>query len=71
MAKNERFENVFSLAGCGKSRLCHPEAASFAGEGSAVRKKVKEKADSSPHQKPNGVRTDIFSLFRTLLGGRS
>ena len=37
-----------ALAGCGNSRICHPEPASFAGEGSAVRKKAKEKADSSP-----------------------
>jgi hypothetical protein len=50
-------------AACGKSRVCHPEPASFAGEGSAVRKKAKKKADSSPRQKPNGVRNDTFSLF--------
>jgi hypothetical protein len=36
-----------SLAGCGRS----PEPASFAGEGSAVRKKTKEKADSEPRSK--------------------
>jgi hypothetical protein len=47
----------------GKSRVCHPERAPFAGEGSAVRKKANEKADSSPRQKPNGFRNDIFSLF--------
>jgi hypothetical protein len=40
-----------ALAGCGKSRICHPEPASFADEGSAVRKKTKEKADSSPRSK--------------------
>ena len=43
------------LAGFGKRRVCHPEPVSFAGEGSAVRKKAKEKGDSSPVQKPNGV----------------
>src|ERR1700732_4487546 len=52
-----------ALAGCGNSRICHPEPASFAGEGSAVRKKAKEKADSSPRQKPTGVRNDKFSTF--------
>jgi hypothetical protein len=50
-------------------RVCHPEPVSFAGEGSAVREKAKEKADSSPVQKPNGVRNDRFSSF--ALGGRS
>ena len=39
------------LAACGKTRICHPEPASFAGEGSAVRKKTKKKADSSPRSK--------------------
>jgi hypothetical protein len=52
-----------ALQAAKKSRGCHPEPASFAGEGSAVRNKAKEKADSSPHQKPNGVRNDTFSLF--------
>jgi hypothetical protein len=46
-----------------KAAFVIPNPASFAGEGSAVRKKAKEKADSSPRQKPNGVRNDIFSLF--------
>jgi hypothetical protein len=41
----------YRLAGCGKGRICHPEPASFADEGSAVRKKTKEKADSSPRSK--------------------
>jgi hypothetical protein len=40
-----------SLAGCGKRRVYHPEPVSFAGEGSAVRKNAKEKADSSPRSK--------------------
>ena len=47
----------------GKSRVCHPERAPFAGEGSAVRKKAKERADSEPRQRPNGVRNDTLSLF--------
>jgi hypothetical protein len=34
-----------------------------------VRKKANEKADSSPVQKPNEVRNDIFfEFFRSLLG---
>jgi hypothetical protein len=40
-----------SLAGCGKSRIYHPEPALFAGEGSAVHKETKEKADSEPRSK--------------------
>jgi hypothetical protein len=52
-----------ALAGCGKSRICHPEPASFAGEGSAVRKKTKEKQIPHPVQKPNGVRNDILTAF--------
>jgi hypothetical protein len=51
------------FTGGGIRRVCHPESASFAGEESAVRKKAKEKADSSPRQKLNGVRNDIFSTF--------
>jgi hypothetical protein len=50
-SKSERGAPFGSLAGCGKSRICHPEPASFAGEGSAVRKDTKEKADSSPRSK--------------------
>src|ERR1700747_3549132 len=55
-SENEERDATFGaqgrpLAGCGKSRICHPEPASFAGEGSAVRKKTKEKADSSPRSK--------------------
>jgi len=42
-------------------RACHPDPASLAGEGSAVRKKAREKADSSPRQKPNG--TTCFRVF--------
>ncbi len=41
----------FDLAGCGKGRVGHPEPVSFAGEGSAVRKKAKEKVDSEPRSK--------------------
>jgi hypothetical protein len=52
-----------SLAGCGKSRICHPEPASFAGEGTAVRKEPRKKQIPNPVQKPNGVRNDTFSSF--------
>jgi hypothetical protein len=44
-------DRIVALAGCGKRRVCHLEPVSFAGERSAVRKKVKEKADSSPRSK--------------------
>jgi hypothetical protein len=61
------------LTGCGKTPICHPEPASFAGEGAAVSTKAKENAGrivalpgdvkkQIRHrvQKPNGVRDDIF-----------
>jgi hypothetical protein len=56
------------LAGCGKSRVCHPEPALFAGEGSAVRKTAKEKADSSPVKNQTGFGMTYFYFFRRLLG---
>ena len=55
------------LAACGKRRVCHPEPVSFAGEGSAVRKKAKEKADSEPRSKTErGSERHIFEFFRSL-----
>jgi predicted alpha/beta superfamily hydrolase len=49
-------------------RVCHPEPESFAGEGSAVRKKAKEKADSSPPFKNRtGLGMTYFRVFRSLL----
>ena len=44
---------------------------SFAGEGSTVRKKAKEKADSEPRSKTErGEEWHIFEFFRNLLGFR-
>ena len=51
MADTSALLNEIGLTGCAKSQICHPEPASFAGEGSAVRKKTKEKADSEPRSK--------------------
>jgi hypothetical protein len=49
-------------------RVCHPEPASFGGEGSAVRNTAKEKADSSPRSKTErGSEGHIFEFFRSLL----
>jgi hypothetical protein len=53
-----------TIGGCGKRRVCHPEPVLFAGEGSAVRKKAKEKADSSPSFKNRaGFGMTYFSSF--------
>jgi hypothetical protein len=50
-----------------KRRICHPERALFAGEGSAIRQKARKKQIPNPVQKPNVVRNDIFSsFFRSL-----
>jgi hypothetical protein len=54
---------VMALTGCGKRRMHHSGSASLAVSGAAVRRKAKEKADSSPVQKPNGVRNDTLSSF--------
>jgi hypothetical protein len=43
--------DFLNLAGYGKSRICHPEPALFAGDGFAVCKKTKEKADSELRSK--------------------
>jgi hypothetical protein len=51
-------------AACSKMRICHPEPASFAGEGSAFCKKAKEKADSSRRLKTEqGSEMTYFKVF--------